>query len=383
MDEKQLLAEIGLLKQQMVAVSTGGPRIQTVNDEYKDRWRGVHDELESRGIEDPNPHDDLWKWYGKWSGGDLPTYQTRRRYVADLYDELERVLRSRRQGQSRPVPLTGWARVDRGINKARDQLATAAEAEDFQRVGLLCRETLISLAQAVYDPAKHPATDDVVPSETDAKRMLDAYIAVELKGGSDEAARRHARASLQLADALVHRRTATLRDAAMCAEATTSLINLVAIVDGRRLEDPGIEMPGRTASHAADKALFAQFKAALPSKGTISFISQHSMGYSFKRDALRELDDFVYAWDDADHEFMEPELERLRKVLRTAADEYLMYLSLNTWPIDQERQGVPAEWEETQPKRFRETIDRLHELAAQVVGAHQELIRVGRRLLEA
>jgi hypothetical protein len=39
---------------------------------------------------------------------------------------------------------------------------------------------------------------------------------------------------LDLANALQHRRTATFRDAAMCVEATTTVINVIAIVAGRR-----------------------------------------------------------------------------------------------------------------------------------------------------
>jgi len=64
--------------------------------------------------------------------------------------------------------------------------------------------------------------------------MLSAYFLAELPGEGNEAARRHAKAALDLANALQHRRTATFRDAAMCAEATTSVINLVAIISGRR-----------------------------------------------------------------------------------------------------------------------------------------------------
>jgi hypothetical protein len=101
-------------------------------------------------------------------------------------------------------------------------------------VGLLCREALISLSQAVYDSAQHAPLDGIAPSATDAKRMLDGYITAELQGGSNEEARRHVRSALDLALALQHRRTAGFRDAAICAEATTAVTNLVAIVSGRR-----------------------------------------------------------------------------------------------------------------------------------------------------
>ena len=82
----------------------------------------------------------------------------------------------------------GWPRVDRDIHELRRQLEQAQNEEQFQAVGLLCRETLISLAQVVYDPQRHLTTDGVPPSETDARRMLEAYIALELSGRPNEGA---------------------------------------------------------------------------------------------------------------------------------------------------------------------------------------------------
>lgn len=104
-------------------------------------------------------------------------------------------------------------------------------------MGLLSRETLISLAQEVYDPETHDTVDSVEPSKTDAKRMLQAVIATELAGGSNEEARRHVCASLSLANALQHRRTATFRDAALCTEATTSVVHCIGIITGRFSEE--------------------------------------------------------------------------------------------------------------------------------------------------
>lgn len=102
---------------------------------------------------------------------------------------------------------------------------------------MLCREALISLAQAVYSTDKHPIADAVSLSPTDFKRMIEAFIAVELAGGSSEDLRRHARAAFDLANNLQHKRTADFRLAAMCLEATASIINIIAIVSGRRDPD--------------------------------------------------------------------------------------------------------------------------------------------------
>jgi hypothetical protein len=226
----------------MIAVATGGPAINSVSYEYGKRRFAIIDALAELGLRDPNPYADLWDWYGKWSSGDLPSYQSRRQYIRELYAPLIERLEQLAHG-SEPIaagPLrepTGWARVDRGLDKVRETLASAKSEEDFQTVGLLCRETLISLAQVTYDPNIHLPPDGTEPSETDAKRRLEAYIDKELLGSGNEETRRYAKAALSLANALQHSRTADFREAAMCAEATASVVNFIAIVSGSRDPD--------------------------------------------------------------------------------------------------------------------------------------------------
>lgn len=129
---------------------------------------------------------------------------------------------------------TGWQKVDRQLQELRLRLDTAATEEQYQAVGLLSREVFISVAQEVFDPSKHRPPDDVEPSDTDAKRMLEAIFAFELSGGANEEARAHAKAALRLALALQHKRTADFRMAALCAEATSSVVNMLAVLAGRR-----------------------------------------------------------------------------------------------------------------------------------------------------
>lgn len=140
-------------------------------------------------------------------------------------------IRGREQVLAEP---TGWQKVDRQVQGVRSSLDGANSEEDFQTVGLLCREVLISLAQEVFKPEEHPTLDGVVPSDTDADRMLQAFFSAELKGGANEEARSHAKAALKLAIALQHKRTADLRMAALCAEATYSIVNLAALLVRRQ-----------------------------------------------------------------------------------------------------------------------------------------------------
>jgi hypothetical protein len=231
-----LMKDIDAQRSLMITVATGGPRIQSVNAEYQDRRLRIRKGLDEREIDDPNPFEDLWAWYGKWSSGDLPTYQSRRQFISDLYASLLNQIRARDSGNSssREIEPTGWVKVDRGLHLARRQLEAATTEEQFQAVGLLCRETLISVAQTVYDPEQHSTLDGVKPSKTDAKRVLEAYISTTLSGTANEVSRKHAKAALDLANELQHKRTAIFRDAALCAEATTSVVNLIAIISGER-----------------------------------------------------------------------------------------------------------------------------------------------------
>lgn len=129
---------------------------------------------------------------------------------------------------------TGWQKVDRQLQEMRSRLDSSQSEEQFQVVGLLCRESLISAAQEVYDAGKHFPGDGVRPSPTDGKRMLGGIFDAEFKGNANEEARRHARAAVDLALALQHKRTADFRTAALCAEATCSVVNMLAILAGRR-----------------------------------------------------------------------------------------------------------------------------------------------------
>lgn len=223
-----LLSELLIHREMMIDVATGGVRIQEVDDYYRAREIRIRQAI-PEGVQYENPHDDLWGWYRHWSA-DLPQYKDRRAYVRHLFGPAIDAISKRSSLPSEPREPTGWERVDRALSKARAQLEIASAEEDWQAIGLLCREIIISLAQAVYDPSIHESLDGVRPSETDANRMLDGYIAHVFPGASNKEVRAHARASLALALNLQHRRTATRQLAALCVEATASTTAVISIM---------------------------------------------------------------------------------------------------------------------------------------------------------
>lgn len=132
-----------------------------------------------------------------------------------------------------------------------------------------------------------------------------------------------------------------------------------------------------------DVELFKEFKKVIPSKGSISFIDEQNMaGFSWPRDQLRQLDDFYYEWNDAEHEFLDSELEELRAKLHGLIGDYLVQIATNTFPAtDPKRQTVPPEWEFNNPKMFFDVVNNLHETAGAIVKTHQDLMRKGREKL--
>lgn len=233
---EELVKLLEAQKSVMVSVSTGGAKIQDVNNEYQSNLQQISEALRERGLPNPNPFKDLWEWYGKWSDGSLPTYQSRRTFLSETFTPIIEIITGMKTASVNPVfeEPTGWNRVDRSMGEIKLRLAQASSEEQYQGIGLLARETLISLAQAVYDPELHPSTDGIVPSKTDAKRMLEAYISSVLPGKNNENIRRHGKASLDLANDLTHRRTADFRLAALCAESTNAVVNILSIISGRR-----------------------------------------------------------------------------------------------------------------------------------------------------
>lgn len=231
---EQLIEDVKYLKFIMIQVATGLAQIQEVNEKYIVKSNIVNKCLEILNFKNPNQFKDLWEWFHKWKES-FPTYNERRIYISELYkDIIKNIEESERENLvSVTVDLSDWERIQRSINEIKSTQSRAKTQEHFQTIGLLSRETIISLAQAVFIKETHPILDKTEVSKTDAKRMLEAYIAVALAGGSNEILRKYARATLDLANELTHKRSATLKESAICSTATISLVNLIGIIEGK------------------------------------------------------------------------------------------------------------------------------------------------------
>lgn len=229
-----LLPDLILHREMMVAVATGQQQIQEVDDYYSARQFRLTEGCAAMGIKYENPHASLWDWYNFWKAQGMDTYADRRNYVRTLFAGPVALAVGRVHN---PSPLnerepTGWERVDRSLGKAKAQFLAASTEEEWQTVGLLGREVLISLGQAVYDREVHGETDEDGKriGSTDARRQLFAWLHHQMSGGDNKEIRAHIKASIDLAVHLQHRRTATRQLAELCLEATSSAVSVVAII---------------------------------------------------------------------------------------------------------------------------------------------------------
>lgn len=132
--------------------------------------------------------------------------------------------------------------------------------------------------------------------------------------------------------------------------------------------------------YQVDVELFEKFKKILPSNGSIKFIDEQNMaGFSWIKSPLSQLRTFVNEWGDAEHEFIDTELEEHRFKLYKVIEDYLGQIAVNTFPLSHGWQTVPPEWEEDDPKHFFEVVDKLYRTAKEIVKLHQAFIRLGRK----
>lgn len=137
---------------------------------------------------------------------------------------------------------------------------------------------------------------------------------------------------------------------------------------------------GRLSKH--DRDLIASLRSELPFDPHIAFLRDHDFGASFALVRVAKLDDFIFQWSDAAHEFDNKALELGRKRLMEAFGKFSATVGQNTWTFEsglQTVRGAPNEDPEEWERRAKE----LNELSSAAANAHQSLEREARRVQAA
>jgi len=190
----------------LMSVATGGPRIETVQEDYTQRRQRLIRALERRRLAYPFPWPDLWQWYGHWSGT-LPTWGERRHHIRSLLSPTLDAIEGLRSGISLVDPggvgTPSWADLDGRLAGLATELTGAATRDDIQDVGRRAREVLIDCAALLADPGLVPAGQDA-PKAGDAKAWIDLFLIAHSPGSSGQELRRLVRDAWDLAQKLTH-----------------------------------------------------------------------------------------------------------------------------------------------------------------------------------
>lgn len=229
----------------MVAVATGGPRIDDVKARYAREYKALSAVLKRLGIKNPNTHSDLWTWYGKWTSDDKLNagWAPRRTYIAEMYAPVREALEASADSHGEVATgvdegPTGWADVDAKVGILRRRVRDMDDSPDDARaVGLQCVSVLEALGRAAFDEERHLPEGEDMPHLNDAKSRLGHFLTAvageEVKKGERfEHVRTLVRASWRQAQAVKHRDDPNATDAGIAADAAALLVAIV-----RRLAD--------------------------------------------------------------------------------------------------------------------------------------------------
>jgi hypothetical protein len=212
----------------LIDVATGGARIDDVNEDYKTRRRQIMPELARRGLECPFPWADLWDWYDSYSeepGG----YRARRSRIRSLATPLVERLHELAADPGiddlggTDELSTDWTQIEGRLTSMRQELAQAVSLDDLQDVGRRCREIVIDAARHVFDAGMVPGGAEA-PGTSDAKAMIELFIAACAGGSSRAALRAVVRSSHTLMQTVTHAASVTRADAIACGSAMVLIV---------------------------------------------------------------------------------------------------------------------------------------------------------------
>lgn len=163
-------------------------------------------------------------------------------YTLSFHIGLMARMRSR-SGNIDPAEPTPFDEVIRRADQAEERLDAAVEIEDFQAVGMLLRESLISLAQALR---RRVLIQDHVekPKDADFVGWTELLMNELCSGGSNKDLRQHlkntSKESWQLANWLTHTRSATKTASSIAKHSCQMTIgHFIQILEGGRSDKIG------------------------------------------------------------------------------------------------------------------------------------------------
>lgn len=210
----------------IVAVGTGGVRIQNVDAQWQSDTRTLNANFQRLGLKPPFPWVGLWDWYGFYSAN-LGTYHERRTHIRELTQaalaQLDLV--EARGGIHDPAAdddTPTWESLNGRISGLIEEYSTARGRDGWQDVGRRSREILIDFGKLIADPNIVPEGKDA-PKGADAKAWFDLFLTTYAQGRDKAELRSTMRAVWDLSQKVTHGDIADV-DAFAAAQATVLVV---------------------------------------------------------------------------------------------------------------------------------------------------------------
>lgn len=153
------------------------------------------------------------------------------------------------------------------------------------------------------------------------------------------------------------------------------------IAPARRLH-PQPSPNGVAPPNAADVQRYLDLIAELPSDGAaMTWLRDWDAGGSFIRARLHPLEEFWRRWTAPERAFNTPRVQAAMVTMTKALGLFLGQVSVKTFPLKGDLQGVPPEWADRLPEKFEEAVAAINAHANATVAAHAEFIRVAKEEL--
>jgi len=151
------------------------------------------------------------------------------------------------------------------------------------------------------------------------------------------------------------------------------------------MADSGVlfSTPATNSSIRFDRLLFAKFLGQFPyNSNMIYFLQDCDVGDSFPVKWLEEIDNFAQEWNDALHEFIDPNLEKKRADFMQKLISFKDGLWSNTWTTGSDGNFLSMELDKFDHENPRwNKRDELNTLGTETCNAHQELVKACKTVL--
>ena len=193
------------------------------------------------GVPFEPPFRDFPSFRAYWgSHGGHGSWAARRAMVSEVFGRLQEELERREEAVLRdlvvpisPRKVTGWPAVDLEIAELRRHFHTATTPQDYRNIGNDVIAVLEALSAAAYEPSRHLFEGEAEPKVTDTKNRLTRVVEVDCKTLGGAELRRHARSTIELAQAVKHNPSGTRTQAGIAADAAIQLAQMI-----RRIQQP-------------------------------------------------------------------------------------------------------------------------------------------------